>query len=117
MEQVVLRTVPSPPCAPADAGRGLAPTAFKMSPLPGLKSQDGLEAFLCRCLRANCRVSSGVSRRFEMANTMPRSFQHTPVRSDVKLRAPTRHPTYRDRHAEHFELALPTKRRRDRDSE
>ncbi len=52
-------------------GRGLAPTAFKMSPLPGLKSQDGLEAFLCRCLRANCRVSSGVSRRFEMANTMP----------------------------------------------
>ncbi len=39
--------------------------------LPGLKSQDGLEAFLCRCLRANCRVSSGVSRRFEMANTMP----------------------------------------------
>ncbi len=40
MEQVVLGNgALAAQRAPAVAGRGLAPTAFKMSPLPGLKSK------------------------------------------------------------------------------
>ncbi len=40
MEQVVLVNCALAARRTGDAGRGLAPTAFKMSPLPGLKSHS-----------------------------------------------------------------------------